>query len=63
MSSSDGHGRAEYICVDEYPEALRGSAGHTNDAADIFNVEAFCAGIMCPPYNTYKEVTCVVCTN
>ena len=26
------------------------------------HVEANCSGMVCPPYNNYKELNCVVCT-
>ena len=63
MTSADDYRRSDYICVEKKPQSVRGSAGHTQQASDIFNVEAHCSGrIMCPPYNSYKEITCVVCT-
>ena len=63
MASDDSRYRSEFICMDRYPQKLRGSHGHTQKAADVFNVEAHCSGnILCPPYNSYKEITCTVCT-
>ena len=63
MASDNTRYRSEYICMVKNPDAIIGSAGHTEEAADVWNVEAYCTGnIMCPPYNAYKEITCVVCT-
>ena len=63
MASRDYRYRSEFICVDRYPQALRGSQAHTEQAADIWNIEAHCSGnILCNPYNDYKEITCAVCT-
>ena len=63
MTSHDIYYRSEVICVERYPQSLRGSEGHTQKASDIINIEAHCDGnILCPPYNSYKELACVVCT-
>ena len=64
MASRDYRYRSEFICMDRYPSSISGSQGHTQQAADVWNVEAHCSGdILCPPYNSYKEITCAVCTN
>jgi hypothetical protein len=63
MTSRDNYARSEVICVDRYPQPIRGSQDHTQQAADIFNIETHCDGnILCPPYKSNKELTCVVCT-
>ena len=63
MAPRDNYYRSDFICMDKYPQALRGSEGNTPQAADLFNIEAHCSGnILCPPYNSYKEITCAVCT-
>ena len=50
-----------FICFDILAESIPGSANNTNPAV-IYHVEAGCNGLPCPPYNTQKELTCVVCT-
>ena len=47
-----------YTCVDVIMESVPGSQieGH------FYRVEAHCNGVACPPYNNYKELTCVVCS-
>ena len=58
---STGNYRASFICVDKDPEVVPGEAG--NEASnDPHHVEATCDGLLCPPYDPQKELTCVVCT-
>ena len=51
-------GRTMYTCVDVIMESVPGShaGGH------FYHVEVHCNGVACPPYNYYKELTCVVCS-
>ena len=59
---SDIRGRTMFECVDKDQESLPGSHPDTNGVL-YYHVEADCnTGLPCPPYNTYKEVNCVVCT-
>lgn len=60
-TNHEGHYRTMFECMDRYPTSVPGS--HLNrDGAVFYHVEASCNGIPCPPYNTEKELTCVVCT-
>ena len=63
MSSSNGNGATTFECVDVKYETIPGSATNT-DGGVFYNVEARCdnRGLDCPPYNSEKELTCVVCT-
>jgi hypothetical protein len=46
-------------CVAKVPENIPGPNGGTY----IEHIYAGCSvGISCPPYNRYKEMSCVVCT-
>ena len=55
------HARTMFECVDRYPQSVPGSAA--SSGGDLFyHTEVKCTGIPCPPYDTQKEVTCVVCT-
>ena len=60
--SSRHRGRTSYECIDKDQDSVPGS--QTNPDGDVFyHVEASCnTGLPCPPYNNYKELTCVVCT-
>ena len=61
-SSRKGNYRVEYICVDYFAQR-RGSNSNDATVLDIVRVEVFCTHSMpCPPYNSYKEVSCVVCS-
>ena len=53
--------RRMFECMDQSPQSVPGSAADT-DGALFYPVEVKCNGIPCPPYDTQKEVTCVVCT-
>ena len=47
--------------VDKDPEKVSGEAGDTA-SNNPHHVEATCNGLLCPPYDPQKELTCVVCT-
>jgi hypothetical protein len=63
MSERHNHHRSTFECVDEDQESLRDSVGNTNGAL-FYHVEANCdhGHLPCPPYNSDKELNCVVCT-
>ena len=61
MANWVGDRRSMFECVDHSPESVPGSIANTNGAL-FHHVEVKCNGISCPPYDTQKEVTCVVCT-
>ena len=61
MAQYYGYHRTTFEYVDQSSQSIPGSVGNTN--GDVFHhVEVKCTGIPCPPYDTQKEVTCVVCT-
>ena len=56
------HHRTMFECVDQSPQSVPGSIADTNGVL-FCHTEVKCNhGIPCPPYDTQKEVTCVVCT-
>ena len=55
------HQRSVFNCVDKDSESIPGGGGNDNGAL-FYHVEASCNGILCPPYDTERELTCVVCT-
>ena len=62
MASYHGHWRTVFECVNRHPQSVPGSIAD-RDGALFYHVEVRCNyGIPCPPYDTQKEVTCVVCT-
>ena len=62
MAEARAYHRSTFECVDRSPQSVPGSVANT-DGALFYHVEVKCSvGIPCPPYNTQKEVTCVVCT-
>ena len=63
MSSHKGH-NAKYLyeCIDQAPESVPGLDSSDGSNALLYHVEATCNSLSCPPYDTEKEVTCVVCT-
>ena len=54
--------RTMYECVDKDPESIPGSAGGSDPRAVMEVVEPTCNGLLCPPYDAEKELTCCVCT-
>ena len=62
MAERHTHHRSTFECVDQSSQSISGSHANT-DGALFYHVEVKCShGIPCPPYDTQKEVTCVVCT-
>ena len=62
MTEYKTHKRTMFECVDKDQESLSGSHANTNGVL-FHHVEADCnTGLPCPPYNTEKELNCVVCT-
>jgi len=62
MAEWYGRHRTMFECVDQNPQSVPDTAADTNGAL-FYHVEVKCNfGIPCPPYDTQKEVTCVVCT-
>ena len=61
MSGNDNQQRTTYECFDEDLESIPGS-GKNERGATVYHVEANCSGMDCPPYDSNKELSCVVCT-
>ena len=53
--------RTMYVCVDLAMESVPGSSARLNGGY-FYTVEAHCSGVSCPPYNSEKELGCVVCS-
>ncbi len=51
----------EYVCVDGSPDVVSRGARDTNGAL-FYLVGGICGALSCPPYVSYRELTCVVCT-
>ena len=65
MSAAQVHALpTEYQCVDKDPESVPGldGIGWNSGSGTFSHVEASCNGMACPPYEAWKELTCVVCT-
>ena len=61
MAEYHSHHRTMFECVDQSPQSIPGSVTDTEGAL-FYHTEVKCNGIPCPPFDTQKEVTCVVCT-
>ena len=62
MAEHKNSKRIEHVCVDQNPEFVPGE-GRNFDGVLLFHVDVAChIGLLCPPYNGLKEVTCAVCT-
>lgn len=52
----------EYVCLDRRPEVVANSGTDYNDNK-LYFVETFCGkSLECPPYETDRELACVVCS-
>ena len=51
-----------FVCVDKNPELVPGEAADHDGAAFYRSRLGDCFGLDCPPYDTKKDLTCVVCT-
>ena len=60
QTSSNRGGRRDTICVDQDAEAAstKGSAF----AAMLSLIQVSCIGLDCPPFDSQKPLTCVVCS-
>ncbi len=61
MSNRVTYRRTKFECVDHNMESLPDTQIDTNGAL-FYHVKATCNGLPCGPYNTNKELNCVVCT-
>ncbi|XP_031564239.1 short-chain collagen C4-like [Actinia tenebrosa] len=62
MTEKWNHGHASnFICVDQYAEAVPGTHANLNGAL-LYPVEGVCGSLPCHPYVTGRELTCAVCT-
>ena len=62
MSNCIVHHRTMFECVDGNPDTVPGQAA-SNAGAFLYHTEATCNdGLLCPPYDPEKELTCAVCT-
>ena len=61
MTEAYTHHRSMFSCMDKDAVSIHGGEGNT-DGALFYHVEATCNGILCPPYDTQRELTCAVCT-
>lgn len=61
MSEARLHRRTMYECVDM---DLQGVPGTESDVpgGHFYHVEGHCNGLSCPPYNSDRELNCVVCS-
>ena len=58
--TQNGRGRRDTICVDQDDEAAATkSSAHP---AMLYLMQATCIGLNCPPFNSQKPLTCVVCS-
>ena len=63
MAPNLGHrNHNSFTCMAKWPDTVPGFSGE-QFGNFLYHVEADCAsGIECPPYNSQREMSCVVCT-
>ena len=63
MASYYAHASAKtFVCVDIDAQPVRGEAHNTEGALFYHARLSSCYGLDCPPYDTKKDLACVVCT-
>ena len=62
MTDSDSHHRLVFSCVDKDAESVPGETANTLTGALFYHVEAICNDILCPLYDTERELTCAAYT-
>ena len=61
MTEYDGHYRSSYTCVDIDAEPIPGESSDT-DPSLFYHTATNCNGLLCPPYEDNRLLSCVVCT-
>ena len=61
MSSSSGHQRTVFTCMDTAFKSVIGSAPDLI-SFEFYFVEGICGSLPCPPYNGHRELSCAICT-
>ncbi len=61
MTEHDGNYRSSYTCVDVDPEVVPGESSNTNPSL-FYHTITDCNGLLCPPYENGRMLSCVVCT-
>ena len=61
MTEHGVHYRSSYTCIDINPEVVPGESSNDNPSL-IYHTVTDCNGFLCPPYENYRLLYCVVCT-
>ena len=61
MTEYDGYHRSSYTCIDVDPEPIPGEGSYT-DPSFLYHTVTDCNGLLCPPYENNRQLSCVVCT-
>ena len=57
----DAYYRTSYTCVDNSPDVITGTSGNEDGSLFHYTVTD-CNGLLCPPYERSRILSCVVCT-
>ena len=61
MTEHDVHHRSTYTCVDSDSVPIPGEGSDDNPSL-FYHVISECNGLLCPPYQSGRILSCVVCT-
>ena len=61
-AEADSFYRSSFECIDSSPETLPGSGRFMNSALFFYSGVRCDAGLDCPPYESYRILSCAVCT-
>ena len=62
MTEHDGFHRSSYTCLDIDTEAVAGEGRDTNYPSLLYHAVTDCNGLLCPPYENNRLLSCAVCT-
>jgi hypothetical protein len=61
MTEYDGYYRSSYTCIDVDSEPIPGESSNTSPSL-FYHTVTDCNGLLCPPYENNRQLSCVVCT-
>ena len=61
-TARDNHYRSSYTCIDNTPEVIVGTSVNEDPGTLFYHTISNCVGLLCPPYEHSRILSCAVCT-
>ena len=61
-TAREHHYRSSYTCIDNTPEVIAGTSGNEDPGSLFYYTISNCVGLLCPPYEHSRILSCAVCT-